>query len=62
MDHSRKAAKHFWEMIVFTVVTVWGFIVLKYHSNILPWYMGGEQTMEGAFIELYRGCPFTEYS
>ena len=24
--------------------------------------MGGEQTMEGAFIELYRGCPFTEYS
>ena len=49
-------------MIQYIILSAWGFYVLKYHSNILPWYMGGDQTMEGAFIALYKDCPFTECS
>ena len=49
-------------MILYIIISVWGFIVLKYHSDILPWYMGGEQSMEDAFVALYRGCPYTGHS
>ena len=58
--HIYKGAYALWSMIQYIVISVWGHIVLKYHSNILPWYMGGDQTMEGAFVALYKDCPFVD--
>ena len=62
LKHTWKGAQATWDMIQYIVISVWGFIVLKYHSKILPWYMGGDQTMEAAFVALYEGCPFVDQS
>ena len=38
--HAHKAADYLFSTIMYIVVSVWGFIVLK-DSPFLPWFMGG---------------------
>jgi len=56
-DHAGKMANQTYKMVVYTALTVWGYLVLRKTPH-LPGIMGGSGTMKDAYESTMNGHPY----